>query len=141
MNVQYLNLDTCKHRVDRVLGFFSCRPNWDPHSPHPPPAGECAPPLLVPVGGHTRLREKGWGVLIQTRGQTLWYSRYFVLCTLCAQGFYKQYSHTTDCRVVYVCMFGISARICKLLSSPGIDFWAPQTFTNSGSGQGARHSG
>jgi hypothetical protein len=21
------------HRVDRVLGFFSCRPNWDPPTP------------------------------------------------------------------------------------------------------------
>ncbi len=34
------------HRVDRVLGFFSSRPNWDFT---PSPAGECAttpPPLL-----------------------------------------------------------------------------------------------
>jgi hypothetical protein len=22
----------CDHRVDRVLGFFSSRPNWDPHT-------------------------------------------------------------------------------------------------------------
>ncbi len=28
-----------EHRVDRVLGFFSNRPNWEPPSP-PPPAGE-----------------------------------------------------------------------------------------------------
>jgi hypothetical protein len=31
-----------KHRVDRVLGFFSSRPNWD--SPTPSPPDECAAP-------------------------------------------------------------------------------------------------
>jgi hypothetical protein len=36
------------HRVDRVLGFFSSRPNWD--SPTPSPADKCAPPPLVPGG-------------------------------------------------------------------------------------------
>ncbi len=35
-------LYTVEHRVDRVLGFFSSRPNWKP--PTPSPAGECAPP-------------------------------------------------------------------------------------------------
>jgi hypothetical protein len=30
-----------QHRVDRVLGFFSSRPNWDP--PTPSPADECVP--------------------------------------------------------------------------------------------------
>jgi hypothetical protein len=34
----------CKHRVGRVLSFFSSRRNWD--SPYPSPAGECAPPPL-----------------------------------------------------------------------------------------------
>jgi hypothetical protein len=47
------------HRVGRVLSFFfSCR-NWD--SPTPLAAGECAPHPLVRGGGHTRLRERGWG--------------------------------------------------------------------------------
>ncbi len=46
------------HRVDRVLGFFSSRPNWD--SPTPSPAGECAP-LWFWGEGHTGLRERGWG--------------------------------------------------------------------------------
>jgi hypothetical protein len=36
-------------------------------------------PHLVPGEGHTRLREKGWGVPIR-RGQTPWYCRY--ICTL-----------------------------------------------------------
>ncbi len=73
-----------EHLQDRVLGFFSCRLNWNP--PIPSPAGVCVPPPpLVPVGGHTRLRERGWGFLIQTREQTLWHSRY--TCTLCTQGF------------------------------------------------------
>ncbi len=40
--------------------LFSSRPNWD--SSTPSPAGECAHPSLVRgVGGHTRLRERGWG--------------------------------------------------------------------------------
>jgi hypothetical protein len=47
------------HRVDRLSGFFSNRPNRDP-SPTPSPAGECVPPSLVPGGGHARLRERGW---------------------------------------------------------------------------------
>jgi hypothetical protein len=33
-------------------------------------------------GGHIRLRERGWGVPIRTRGQTLCYSRY--ICTSCS---------------------------------------------------------
>jgi hypothetical protein len=50
------------HRVGRVLSFFSTRWNWD--SPTPLAAGECAPPpptLWSGGGGHTRLRERGWG--------------------------------------------------------------------------------
>ncbi len=40
---------------------FSSRRNWD--SPTPLAAGECAPPPppFGPLGGHTRLRLKGWG--------------------------------------------------------------------------------
>ncbi len=38
--------------------------------------GECVPPLWFRREGHTRLSEKGWGVPIRTRGQTL------ILCTL-----------------------------------------------------------
>ncbi len=40
-----------EYRVDRVLGFFSSRPNWDPHTPSP--AGECVSPPLVWGGGYT----------------------------------------------------------------------------------------
>jgi hypothetical protein len=46
------------HRVDRVLGSFSSRPNWD--SPTPSPAGKCAPPPLVPGGTHS-LEGEGLG--------------------------------------------------------------------------------
>ncbi len=45
-----------KHRVGRVLSFFSNRRNWD--SPNPSPAGECSPPpppLWFRGEGHT-----GW---------------------------------------------------------------------------------
>jgi hypothetical protein len=70
------------HRVDRVLGFISSCPNWD--SPNPVTRKRVCSPLLWLGGGggaqHTRLRERGWGVAIPTKGQTLWCSRY--ICTL-----------------------------------------------------------
>jgi hypothetical protein len=74
------------HRVDRVLGFFSSRWNWDSHTRSP--EGECAPPPLVPGGGgHTRLRERGGEGPNSDTGTypTLWYSMYIctVLCGLC----------------------------------------------------------
>ncbi len=47
---------TGRHRVNRMLGFFSSRPNWD--SPTPSPAGECVLSPLVQGGKH-RLREGG----------------------------------------------------------------------------------
>ncbi len=37
-------------------------------------------PPLGPRGSHTRLREKGWGDPIPTKGQALWY--YYVYCNL-----------------------------------------------------------
>jgi hypothetical protein len=46
--IVYRNLFSVQHRVDRVLGFFASRSNWD--LPPPPPAGECAPPWF-PGGG------------------------------------------------------------------------------------------
>jgi hypothetical protein len=49
--------DSKRHRVDRVLGFFSSRPNCD--SPSPSNAGECVPPLLVPGGTHSLAGELG----------------------------------------------------------------------------------
>ncbi len=45
----FLNLhgvqNRCGHRVDRVLGFFSSRPNCNPPPPTPSPAGERVSPL------------------------------------------------------------------------------------------------
>jgi hypothetical protein len=48
------------HRVDRALGFFSSRRNWDP--PIASPAGDCAPPPppLFLGEGYIRLREWEW---------------------------------------------------------------------------------
>ncbi len=60
------------HRVDRVLGFFSSRPNWDPPLPHtqksvyPPPFGSGGGGTLACGWGG------GGGGPIQARGQTLW---------------------------------------------------------------------
>ncbi len=54
--------DGSAHRVDRVLGFFSSRLNWD--SPTPSPAGECVPPPYGSREGTHLLAEKGkkgWG--------------------------------------------------------------------------------
>jgi hypothetical protein len=48
------------HNWQSDRGFFFSRLNWD--SPTPSPAGECAPPPLVPEeGAHTRLREREGG--------------------------------------------------------------------------------
>ncbi len=47
-----------KHRVGRVLSFFSSRRNWDSNDPSP--AGECAPPPPHSVpgrGAHSLARE------------------------------------------------------------------------------------
>jgi hypothetical protein len=66
------------HRVDRMLSFLSNRPNWV-RPPHHTQASVYNTPPLVLGGGHTRLRERGWGVPIRT----LCYSRrtymYFVI--------------------------------------------------------------
>jgi hypothetical protein len=65
--------ESLTHRVDRVPGFLSSRPNRPPTSP----ARECcSSPLWVQGGRHIRLRELGWGNPIPTKGQTLWYSMY-----------------------------------------------------------------
>jgi hypothetical protein len=53
--------------------------------PHPPTRKRVLPPPLVP-GGSLALRERGWGVPIRMRGQTLCYSRHiciYVLVVLC----------------------------------------------------------
>jgi hypothetical protein len=83
--IQYKNLQTVmkrlsivfnsrRHRVDRVLGFFSCPPNWDPPTHSSP--GECVPPSLWFQGGHTRLREKGGSQFGRGDRHCMWYSRY-----------------------------------------------------------------
>jgi hypothetical protein len=51
--------------------------------PTPSPAGWCVrspPPPFGSGGGHTRLQVRGWGSPNSTRGQTLWYSIYKLLC-------------------------------------------------------------
>jgi hypothetical protein len=72
--------DSKGHRVDRVLGFFSNRPNCD--SPTPSHAGECVPPLFGSGGDTLACGRAGWewGVPIRTRRQTLWNSRF--ICAL-----------------------------------------------------------
>jgi hypothetical protein len=55
-----LNFNNVDYRVGRVLSFFSSRRNWD--SPTPPPRRRVRPPTFwFRWGGHTRLRERGWG--------------------------------------------------------------------------------
>jgi hypothetical protein len=41
--------------------------------PHSLNRRRVSPPPLVPKVGHTRLRERGWSVLVPTRGHRLWY--------------------------------------------------------------------
>jgi hypothetical protein len=45
-------------KVDRVLGFFSSRSNWN--SPTPSPAGECVLPPLLQGGGGTHSLAGEW---------------------------------------------------------------------------------
>jgi hypothetical protein len=47
------------HRVERVLGFFSSRQEWDP--PTPSPAGECIPSACGSRGGTHSLAGEGVG--------------------------------------------------------------------------------
>ncbi len=75
------------NRVDRVLSFFSSRPNWDPHILT---RRRVCPPLPLVGGGGSR--EGVGGVPIRTRGQTLWYSRY--ICTLCHNRWHGLICHT-----------------------------------------------
>jgi hypothetical protein len=66
----------------RVLGCFSRRPSWDPHTPSP--AGESVPPFWF-QGGHNRLRKRGGGPNADDwSGQTLWCTR--CKCTLWGGG-------------------------------------------------------
>jgi hypothetical protein len=67
------------HGVDRVIGFFSSRPELG-QPPPPHPQANTSPPLWF-RGTGTLSCGRGWGgVPIRTRRQTLWYSRY--ICTL-----------------------------------------------------------
>jgi hypothetical protein len=77
--------DPCSNDAQRgrVLSFFSSRRNWN--SPTPLAAGECTPPPhpLVRVGGHTCLREWGWGSPNSNAGTytvVLCIHKYFVQC-------------------------------------------------------------
>ncbi len=70
------------HRADRLPGFFSGRPNWDPPPLTTSRVWRRPLPLWLRGEGNIRLVESGCegGVPIRTRGKTLWYSRY--ICTL-----------------------------------------------------------
>ncbi len=46
-------MNKLEHRVDRVLGFFSSRPNWDPQPPHP--QASVPPPILWFPEGRDKL--------------------------------------------------------------------------------------
>jgi hypothetical protein len=69
---------SARHRVGRVLSFFSSRRNWD--SPQPPTRSLVCPLPLVSGGqwgeGNTRWRERGWESPNSDEGHTLWYSLY-----------------------------------------------------------------
>ncbi len=53
-------------RVDRVLGFFSSRPNWEPLPPHP--QASVSPPLWFRGGGGTLACGRGGGEVQFGRG-------------------------------------------------------------------------
>jgi hypothetical protein len=79
---------TLPHRVGRVLSFFSSRQNWD--SPNPLPAGESAPPPLIPRGGAHSLARKGVGESQFRRGDIHCGTLYmYVLCALLPRHFHE----------------------------------------------------
>jgi hypothetical protein len=76
---------TVHHRVDRVLGFFSSRPNWDYPTPH---RRRVCPPLpLVPGdtlacvrgGGRDPNSDEGTDTVVYT---TVYIRMYFVLYSI-----------------------------------------------------------
>ncbi len=68
-----------RHRIGRVLSFFSSRRNWD--SPNPSTAGECTPPPHGSGGRGTLAGERGYGrVPIPTRGKHCGTLYIYVLC-------------------------------------------------------------
>ncbi len=68
-----------KHRVGRVLSFFSSRRNWD--FPNPSPAGECAPSPRLSGGGAHSLAGQGLGESQFRRGDIHCGTLYiYVLC-------------------------------------------------------------
>jgi hypothetical protein len=68
-----------RHRVDRVLGFFSSRPNWD-LPPIPSPAGEYVPPFGSGGGETHSLTGEGVGGPNSDEGtDTVVLYRYFVV--------------------------------------------------------------
>jgi hypothetical protein len=90
-----------RQSVDRVLGFFSSRPNRD--SPTPSPAGECVLPSFGSGGGYTLTAGEGvGGVPIPTRGQTLWYSRYLPIYALCVHRHGVGTLYTDNMHIQYV---------------------------------------
>ncbi len=74
------NAERNNHRVDRVLSFFSSRPNWDSPTPLTRIRVPVPPPRFGSGGGTFACGRGGGGVPIRTRWQTLWYSRY--ICPL-----------------------------------------------------------
>ncbi len=78
-NILFPHLNRSCHRVDRMLGFFSSRMNWEPPPLHLTP-GECVPPPFGSGGGgggtHSLAEDGVVGSQcgLRTRGQTQWYS-------------------------------------------------------------------
>jgi hypothetical protein len=91
------------HRVDRVGTKLSLQSSE--LGPSPSHAGECGS-----RGKHTRLRERGGGVPILKRGQTLWYSRY--MCDFPAQNLFVLV-HQHNCKKKENSSTNVILRYCQ----------------------------
>jgi hypothetical protein len=121
-----------RHRVGRVISFFSCPRNWD--SPTPSPAGECAsPPLWFRGEGHTRLRPWGLGESQFRRGDIHFVTLYiyvrggnreqlyddsakttlFVIFNLKKQGTFHRTSYASVKGELYECTTMVQRRHCS----------------------------
>jgi hypothetical protein len=75
-------LSPAQSTVDRVLGFFSSRPHWDPPAPSLYPQASVSAPLWF-RGDTLACGRGGGGVPIRTRGQTLWHSIGTTIYVIC----------------------------------------------------------
>jgi hypothetical protein len=103
-----------------IIGFgiqSSIFPAFRIGTPPPPhPQSSVPPPLWFRGWVHTRLRDRGWGVPIPTRGQTLWYT--LGIHVLCAIYVYRYRSILTKKKRLRMKVTYLRQSILHLIEAP-----------------------